>query len=711
MQIPLDYYRILGVPLQADSDLTAQAYQDRLLQLPHEGYSQYAITSRQNLLKVAYDVLKDEKSRLEYDAFLFTHDNQDEFSLETTPDEVTVEINDNLLVGVLITLFDLGDFELVLRLAKPYIEDNTTLENLTDNQEEISLIRQDLILTVILAYLELARERWQVKEYELATNYLDKSFSLLKEEDLFPSLKKEIKQDLGKLKPYQILELLTKENSQEEDSKKALSLLKEMLNKRGGLESQRVDEYGLNVDSFLRFIQQIRVYLTPEDQQILFESEAKRPSPAAAYLTAYACLARGFTERKPDLIIKAKNSLISLTIHQDVYLEQSICALLLGQTAEAEFSLSQSKEEDAIARIREISANSPDLLPGLCAYTEKWLQTEVFPQFRGLKDADTSLQAYFEDDRVQNYLETLSPPLLSTEKENNLTSFSPKLEKNNLEIDFTSTQTPLKTETTTVNGETITQETSVSNSATQVMEDSRESESISLLVDDGDNDKQDLIGFGDFLDAEMETDSEEEGKKTSVKHPPHNLSTWYKSPVFVPLIALIVSTAIAFIGVRVLFKPKELLEIPISEPLITFPSREEETIKENLQNQLTPEKATEIITGWLEAKKEATGPQYDFTRLNQVLTQPLASIWIVNGNSLRKINAYRRYEHQVKVESAEVNPQNTTEVIVKAEVMEKSQYYQNGRLIPRLSYEEKLLVQYDLIKQGDGWLIKEIKVL
>jgi len=244
------------------------------------------------------------------------------------------------------------------------------------------------------------------------------------------------------------------------------------------------------------------------------------------------------------------------------------------------------------------------------------------------------------------------------------------------------------------------------------MEDSRENESISLLVDNEDNYREDLIGFGDFLDAEMETESDEEEKQTSVKHPPQNLSTWYKSPIFVPLIALIVSTAIAFIGVRVLFKPKaELLEIPISEPLITLPSKEEETIKENLQNQLTPEKATEIITGWLEAKKEATGPQYDFTRLNQVLTQPLASIWIANGNDLRRINAYRRYEHQIKVESAEVNPQNTTEAIVKAEVREKSQYYQNGRLIPRFSYEEKLLVQYNLIKEGDRWLIKEIKVL
>lgn len=239
MQISLDYFRILGVPLQADSDLINQAYEDRLLQLPHEGYSEYGITSRQNLLKVAYDVLKDEESRLEYESSLFTKESQEDIFLETS-EEVTVEITNDLLVGALIILYDLGDFELVLRLATPYLEDKNNLEDLTDNKEEIDFIWQDLILTAVLAYLELAREKWQDKEYELAANYLQKSYNLLNQEDLFqPLKKKEIKQDLGKLKPYEILELLTRENEIKEDREKALNLLQEILNIRGGIESQK----------------------------------------------------------------------------------------------------------------------------------------------------------------------------------------------------------------------------------------------------------------------------------------------------------------------------------------------------------------------------------------------------------------------------------------------------------------------------------------
>lgn len=506
MQISLDYFRILGVPLQADSDLINQAYEDRLLQLPHEGYSEYGITSRQNLLKVAYDVLKDEESRLEYESSLFTKESQEDIFLETS-EEVTVEITNDLLVGALIILYDLGDFELVLRLATPYLEDKNNLEDLTDNKEEIDFIWQDLILTAVLAYLELAREKWQDKEYELAANYLQKSYNLLNQEDLFQPLKKEIKQDLGKLKPYEILELLTRENEIKEDREKALNLLQEILNVRGGIESQKIDDSGLNVDSFLRFIQQIRVYLTAEEQQILFENEAKRPSPAAAYLTAYACLARGFTERKPDLIIKAKNNLISLTIHQDVYLEQSICALLLGQTTEAEFSLSQSKEKDAIARIQEISANSPDLLPGLCVYTEKWLQTEVFPQFKGLRNVDSSLQAYFADEKVQNYLESISPPLISETEV--LNESSPSVEVNNIsQINYSASNLPISEEENIIDDNRKENQSHITN--TQVVEAEEEKQTTSLLVEDELSPSEDLIGFGDFLDAEIETDSEED---------------------------------------------------------------------------------------------------------------------------------------------------------------------------------------------------------
>ena len=43
MQIPLDYYRILGIPMAASDEQLAQAYDDRIVGLPRREYSSPAI--------------------------------------------------------------------------------------------------------------------------------------------------------------------------------------------------------------------------------------------------------------------------------------------------------------------------------------------------------------------------------------------------------------------------------------------------------------------------------------------------------------------------------------------------------------------------------------------------------------------------------------------------------------------------------------------
>jgi DnaJ-class molecular chaperone len=68
VRIPLDYYRILGVPIQATDSQLSQAYHDRALQLPRREYSDAAIEARKQLLDEAYSVLSDPEQRAEYDA-------------------------------------------------------------------------------------------------------------------------------------------------------------------------------------------------------------------------------------------------------------------------------------------------------------------------------------------------------------------------------------------------------------------------------------------------------------------------------------------------------------------------------------------------------------------------------------------------------------------------------------------------------------------
>lgn len=57
MRIPLDYYRILSVPIKATAPQLEQAYEDRLLQQPRREYNEQAILARQELIQRAYKIL------------------------------------------------------------------------------------------------------------------------------------------------------------------------------------------------------------------------------------------------------------------------------------------------------------------------------------------------------------------------------------------------------------------------------------------------------------------------------------------------------------------------------------------------------------------------------------------------------------------------------------------------------------------------------
>jgi hypothetical protein len=303
-------------------------------------------------------------------------------------------------------LLELGEYEQVIQLGRPYLSSGS--RNLQDGSfGDSEAVLSDIVLNLALACLELGREQWQQRQYETAAESLETGNELLVEENRFPSIRAEIQTELYKLRPYRILELLARPLDQTRERRQGMKLLKAMLEDRGGIEGTEDDLSGLAIDDFLRFIQQLRDYLTASEQQELFEHEARRPSPVATYLTIYALLARGFARHQPALVRRAKQLLVSLGAQQDVHLEQAVCALLLGQTEEANRALELSQEYEPLAYIREHSRNSPDLLPGLCLYAERWLKEEVFPHFRDFRDQEATLKDYFADAQVQAYLESM----------------------------------------------------------------------------------------------------------------------------------------------------------------------------------------------------------------------------------------------------------------------------------------------------------------
>ncbi|MGB3135796.1 MAG: IMS domain-containing protein [Nodosilinea sp.] len=432
MQIPLDYYRILGLPIQATADQLAQAHRDRGLQLPRREFSATAIEARKQLIDEAYAVLSDRDRRRDYDskflASAYTVDMPSESlaegrpgldvsadageaalrSLATEPSggEVQssrIEIDSAQLVGALLLLLELGEYEQVLQLGQPQLSNPYA----SGGMASPAPVQDDIVLTLALACLELGREQWQQRQYEIAAESLQTGHELLARGNHFPAIRAEIQTELYKLRPYRVLELLARPLDQTRERRQGLKLLKAMLEDRGGIEGSEDDLSGLAIDDFLRFIQQLRDYLTASEQQELFEHEARRPSPVATYLTVYALLARGFARHQPALVRRAKQLLLRLGGQQDVHLEQAVCALLLGQTEEANRALELSQEYEPLAYIREHSRQSPDLLPGLCLYAERWLRDELFPHFRDFKNQAATLKDYFADAQVQAYLETM----------------------------------------------------------------------------------------------------------------------------------------------------------------------------------------------------------------------------------------------------------------------------------------------------------------
>ena len=133
MRIPLDYYRILGIPLQVTEEQISQAYQDRLVQLPRREYTEVAIASRNELLDQAYRVLSDVEQRAQYNQkcwktaenetpeqaeSVLSEDSNEEIDLSTENDDLDpqspwIEISDPQLIGALLIFQELGEYELI----------------------------------------------------------------------------------------------------------------------------------------------------------------------------------------------------------------------------------------------------------------------------------------------------------------------------------------------------------------------------------------------------------------------------------------------------------------------------------------------------------------------------------------------------------------------------------------------------------------------
>jgi curved DNA-binding protein CbpA len=402
VQIPLDHYRILGVPSDATLDQLQQAFEDRIQQLPRKQYSNAAIAARKQLLEESFVILADPERRLLYDQSLKPEsEHRDSVGPEETVKKHSLNLSSKQLPGALLLLQEIGDYQTILEVGRDYFSQPIDLAQMP---VATAAYEEDVVLSMALAYLEVGREEWQQSQFENAAEALQAGLSILEQEQRFPDIQSEIHEDLCKLRPYRILEALSTSSKKPEIRQKGLNLLVEMLQERGGLDGTKDDRSGLNVQDFLRYVQQLREHLTTEEQQALFEREAAQSSAVASYLAVYTLIARGVSQGQPRLIQGAQRLLSQLSDRQDIAIEQGMCWLLLGQPIAAHQSVLRTKDQDSLAFLRQYSEGAPDLIPGLYLYTENWLQQEVYPYFQELRHKRVSLKNYFNNPEIQKAL-------------------------------------------------------------------------------------------------------------------------------------------------------------------------------------------------------------------------------------------------------------------------------------------------------------------
>ncbi|OIP72034.1 MAG: molecular chaperone DnaJ [Oscillatoriales cyanobacterium CG2_30_40_61] len=768
MRIPLDYYRILGLPIQATPEQLKQAHRDRTLQLPRREYSDLAIAARKQLIDEAYAILSDADQRNAYDmGFLAkTYEPESEvktpaFGKRATPESTalepaidahtpSIEIEDQQFVGALLLLHELGEYELVVKLCHPYL--NTGSIGLKDGRfGEASLIVPDIVLTVTSAYLELGREQWQQGQYENAASSLEAGQNLLLRESLFASLRNEMQTDLYKLRPYRILELLQLPPEKATEHRKGLQLLREMLHERSGIDGQGDDQSGLGVEDFLRFVQQLRRHITTTEQQKIFETEARRPSAVATYLAVYALIAQGFAEAQPALIRKAKLMLMQLGRRQDVHLEKAVCALLLGQTEEASRSLELSQEHEPIAFIRENSQNSPDLLPGLCLYAESWLHNEVFPHFRDLLDKSASLKDYFADPHVQAYLEALpnetgspsnqwvvvqprrpttapgspskstTPPPGATETpqltQASLDALTATLATRNI-ASSTTLQEPLapsQPPPASVRTPAATSSTATSwQGSRKIPESSRRSSSETSPAPLRDPAPSAHVS----ATPAPKTASSSANSSSLRRIQRKNDSSQWRRWLILGLGGLFGLWLLWFLLSRAFGALADVLGwsgptlkgeqamVQLSQPPLPIPEPTPVTAE---PEKITPEVAEAKLNQWLSAKSAALGPEYRVEGLREILVDPALARWVAMAQNMKQEGSHRTYKHDVKVSEVQMDQTNPNQALAIANVQEQTQFFSRGQA--QNTEDASLQIQYRLIRKDGAWRIEDWQVI
>ena len=387
MELPLDHFRLIGVSPSATSEEILRAFQLRLDKTPDEGFTYEVLTQRSELLRLTADLLTDPDSRRDYENLLLNGASGLEFS-------------SNREVAGLILLWESGSPKEAFKITRKALQPPQT-PALGSSREA------DLTLLAALTARDSAIQEQEFRSYSNAAEFLHEGIQLLQRMGKLGERRKELEEDLVSLLPYRILDLLSRDLNDQESHKKGLSMLENLIIKRGGLEGNNKTEYGdyLNQREFEAFFQQIKPYLTVQEQIDLFLELQKRGSVEAAFLAFLSLTAIGFSRRKPEKLFEARKILKKINLSGLDSMPIIGCLdLLLADIDKAYARFSNSSDEN----LRDWLNNYPgNELEAICIFCKNWLENDVLVGYRDIDSIEVDLNSWFEDREIQEFIEKL----------------------------------------------------------------------------------------------------------------------------------------------------------------------------------------------------------------------------------------------------------------------------------------------------------------
>ncbi|NER82387.1 MAG: DUF4101 domain-containing protein, partial [Leptolyngbya sp. SIO1D8] len=151
---------------------------------------------------------------------------------------------------------------------------------------------------------------------------------------------------------------------------------------------------------------------------------------------------------------------------------------------------------------------------------------------------------------------------------------------------------------------------------------------------------------------------------------------------------------------------RPVLDIGLTSPPITIPTPPPPEAQIS-----TEDIAKGVIDGWLAAKREALSQTHNVAALETILIDPAFTQWRNRANGAQRDNWYVTYEHTVEILNVEPNDPSAEALTVDAQVREVAEYYELGIRNLSNSYDETLNMQYNLVRQGGEWFVKDMTKL